>query len=61
LILVGGAANLSEATVPALLTLFERMAPQLDALGAAVIDGGTAFGVMALMGGRAAAPVHASR
>jgi hypothetical protein len=50
LVLVGGAANLSEATAPALLTLFERMAPQLDALGAAVIDGGTAFGVMALMG-----------
>lgn len=50
LVLVGGAANLSEAVAPALLTLFERIAPQLDALGAAVIDGGTAFGVMALMG-----------
>lgn len=50
LVLVGGAANLSEAVAPALLTLFERIAPELDALGAAVIDGGTAFGVMALMG-----------
>ncbi|WP_296805225.1 hypothetical protein [Thiocapsa sp.] len=50
LVLVGGAANLPEAVAPALLRLFERMAPQLDALGAAVIDGGTAFGVMALMG-----------
>jgi hypothetical protein len=50
LVLVGGAANLSEGVAPALLRLFERMAPQLDALGAAVIDGGTAFGVMALMG-----------
>jgi hypothetical protein len=48
--LVGGAANLSEAVAPALLKLFEQMALQLDALGAAVIDGGTAFGVMALMG-----------
>lgn len=50
LVLVGGAANLSETVAPALLTLFERIAPELDALGAAVIDGGTAFGVMALMG-----------
>ncbi|RKT45006.1 hypothetical protein [Thiocapsa rosea] len=50
LILVGGAANLSDTVAPALLKLFERIAPRLDALGAAVIDGGTAFGVMALMG-----------
>jgi len=50
LVVVGGAAHLSEAVAPVLLTLFERIAPQLDALGAAVIDGGTAFGVMALMG-----------
>ncbi|EGV18238.1 hypothetical protein [Thiocapsa marina] len=50
LVLVGGAANLSEGVAPALLRLFELLAPQLDALGAAVIDGGTAFGVMALMG-----------
>ena len=50
LVLVGGAANLPESVAGALLRLFEDLAPRLDALGAAVIDGGTAFGVMALMG-----------
>ncbi|UHD15286.1 hypothetical protein [Thiocapsa bogorovii] len=50
LTLVGGAATLSEEMAPALLSLFEWIAPTLDALDAALIDGGTAFGVMALMG-----------
>lgn len=50
LVLVGGAANLPESVAGALLRLFEDLAPRLDALGAAVIDGGTACGVMALMG-----------
>ncbi|MBK8637109.1 MAG: hypothetical protein IPN92_02095 [Chromatiaceae bacterium] len=50
LILVGGAANLDATTGGALLPVFERLAPRLDELGALVIDGGTPFGVMALMG-----------
>jgi hypothetical protein len=50
LVLVGGAANLPERIAPRLLSLFEGLAPHLDALGATLIDGGTAFGVMALMG-----------
>lgn len=50
LILVGGAAGLATAIAAALGPLFERLAPCLDRLGAVVIDGGTAVGVMALMG-----------
>jgi hypothetical protein len=50
LVLVGGAANLAHDIRDELLHLFERIAPLLDALDAAVIDGGTAFGVMAVMG-----------
>jgi hypothetical protein len=50
LVLVGGAANLPQEVRDELLRLFERVAPLLDALDAAVIDGGTAFGVMAVMG-----------
>ena len=50
LILVGGAANLDEEVAARLRPLFRDLAPVLDRLGAAVIDGGTRFGVMALMG-----------
>lgn len=50
LILVGGAANLDEEVAARLRPLFCDLAPVLDRLGAAVIDGGTRFGVMALMG-----------
>jgi hypothetical protein len=50
LILVGGAANVAEAVEVELLRLFEHLAPLLDRLGAAVVDGGTAFGVMSAMG-----------
>ncbi|MBK5964831.1 hypothetical protein CCR95_12255 [Thiocystis minor] len=50
LVLIGGAANLDPAVAAALRSLFERLAPRLDALGVTVVDGGTAFGVMALMG-----------
>ena len=50
LVLVGGAANIAPEVADALLLLFEMLAPELDALGVALIDGGTAFGVMALMG-----------
>ena len=50
LILVGGAANLDEGVATRLRTLFRDLVPVLDRLGAAVIDGGTRFGVMALMG-----------
>jgi len=50
LILVGGAANLDQEVARRLLSLFIDLIPQLDRLGAAVIDGGTHCGVMALMG-----------
>ena len=50
LVLIGGAANLDPVVADDLLSLFERLAPRLDALGVTVVDGGTAFGVMALMG-----------
>lgn len=50
LVLVGGAANIDPTVAATLLALFETLAPTLDALGVVVIDGGTAFGVMALMG-----------
>jgi hypothetical protein len=50
MVLVGGAANLAEPVKAQLLRLFEALTPQLDALGVTVVDGGTAFGVMATMG-----------
>lgn len=50
LILVGGAANLDEGVAVRLRPLFRDLVPVLDRLGAAVIDGGTHVGVMALMG-----------
>lgn len=50
LILVGGAASLDGGVAAQLLPLFTGLIPLLDRLGAAVIDGGTPFGVMALMG-----------
>ncbi len=50
LVLVGGAANLPPSVAEALLVLFEVLSPELDVLGVTLIDGGTAFGVMALMG-----------
>lgn len=50
LVLVGGAANLESALVEPLSRLFTALASRLDQAGAAVIDGGTAYGVMQLMG-----------
>ena len=50
LVLVGGADSLAPEIQDGLLPPFERLVPQLDRLGAAVIDGGTDSGVMALMG-----------
>lgn len=50
LILVGGAASLDGEVATRLLPLFTDLVPLLDRQGAAVIDGGTPFGVMALMG-----------
>jgi hypothetical protein len=50
LILVGGAASLDGEVAAQLLPLFTGLVPLLDRLGAAVMDGGTPFGVMALMG-----------
>lgn len=50
LILVGGAASLDGGVGAQLLPLFTGLVPLLDQLGVAVIDGGTPFGVMALVG-----------
>lgn len=50
LVLVGGASNLDPSVAEPLLRLFEHLAPRLDRAGAAVVDGATAYGVMALMG-----------
>lgn len=50
LILVGGAANLDIRVKEALIPVFTSLALGLDHLGALVIDGGTPFGVMELMG-----------
>jgi len=50
LILVGGAANLDIRVKEALIPVFTSLAQALDHLGALVIDGGTPFGVMELMG-----------
>lgn len=51
LVSVGGASGLEPAVGDRLLALFrDRLAPLLDRLGAAVVDGGTDAGIMALMG-----------
>ena len=51
LVLVGGAAELSDADMSRLRPLFvETMAPLAEKVGACVIDGGTDAGVMRLMG-----------
>lgn len=50
LILAGGATSLDAGVAARLLPLFWGLVPLLDRLGAAVVDGGTPFGVMALMG-----------
>jgi hypothetical protein len=50
LISVGAAAHLDPALAETLRNLFSDLVPILERCDAAVIDGGTAFGVMALMG-----------
>lgn len=50
LVLIGGAANLDPVLAGPLLGLLEFLVPALEGAGAAVIDGATASGVMALMG-----------
>jgi hypothetical protein len=50
LVLVGGAANLDQQLAYPLLNLFESLAPWLQRTGTVVIDGGTAYGVMELIG-----------
>ena len=51
LVLVGGADGLSKAQVARLRPLFVKvLAPMAEAIGAAVVDGGTDAGVMQLMG-----------
>jgi len=50
LVLVGGAANLDPTVADPLRRTFESILPCLDRLGAALVDGGTAFGVMRLIG-----------
>src|SRR5215211_857987 len=60
LVLVGGAGGLSDAESDRLGPLFvEVLAPLAEALGAAVVDGGTDAGVMRLMG-RARAGIDAT-
>ena len=50
-VVVGGAGGLSRAERDALRPLFtEGLAPAVEALGAVAVDGGTASGVMALLG-----------
>jgi hypothetical protein len=51
LVLVGGAGSLTEIELAHLRPLFiEALAPVASQMGAAVVDGGTAAGVMRLMG-----------
>src|SRR5215211_3483825 len=51
LVLVGGASALTEADMACLRPLFrDVLAPLAEAVGAAVVDGGTDAGVMRLMG-----------
>ena len=50
LVLVGGASSIDPAVADALLGLFRQLAPLLDDLGITLVDGGTAFGVMAAIG-----------
>ncbi|NEX19248.1 hypothetical protein G3480_02790 [Thiorhodococcus mannitoliphagus] len=50
LVMVGGASNIAPRVASRLLAVLECVAPVLDDMGALVVDGGTAFGVMAAMG-----------
>lgn len=51
IVLVGGAANLRHYHLARLHTLFVKvLAPLAEAIGAAVVDGGTDVGVMQMMG-----------
>jgi TRPM family ion channel len=51
IVILGGAANLDDALMSPLVQLFSRgIAPTAARLGAAIIDGGTQAGVMAIMG-----------
>jgi hypothetical protein len=59
LVLVGGAAGLDRQVHAPLALALAALAPVLAEIGAAVVDGGTSVGVMALMGearGQAPAP-----
>lgn len=59
-VLVGGAGGMTPANMLSLQTLFtQALAPALQAMDGALIDGGTDFGVMALMG-RARAEIGGS-
>ncbi len=50
LVLVGGASNIDARVAARLEVIFESLARGIDRTAAAVLDGGTAHGVMALMG-----------
>ncbi len=51
LVVVGGASNISEASLQSMQKFFvEVLAPIVESLGAYVVDGGTDVGVMQLMG-----------
>jgi hypothetical protein len=54
LVLVGGANGLDAGLRPILARVFWTLIPALRAVGAAVVDGGTRAGVMALLGEAAA-------
>lgn len=56
LVVIGGAAGLSETVSSPVAALFSALAPELDRLRAVVVDGGTDSGVMRILGrARAAA------
>lgn len=50
LALVGGASNLDPEVVGRLRELLDSLCPWLDRFGVTAVDGGTAYGVMALFG-----------
>ena len=51
LVILGGAGKMSEADLSRLRSLFVKvLAPVAEELGASVVDGGTDFGVMQMMG-----------
>src|SRR5260370_24011601 len=50
LVLVGGAGGMTADHLAGMAEAMERIIPSLDGWGAAIVDGGTDFGVMRVMG-----------